>query len=452
MKKWMIQQNPIQLVEFLLIFLSIFSLNVVMTSAIQSNLFEQNDLTDFEFTGNTSIENYDYDNDGHADILFLNIEINVLNPGLIVLSSICSPTFVLWNSTSNIKGPSYYLCEDSAGSIINLNETGLTNLTLWYGYGTVLPNMTDSSYDYMENANISVNYIFYAYYSNGNINTQKISSPVFKFTLENIHSYSQNIDREGIANAMLQNQIYNLFSGRSSSDSYIWSFHQYYVNLMNLSGVMTSHFETFTPNYVQMVLNRTLDNGTYFDSNNFNYFLERGIYTAGGSLTHFLIPKNINTSKLETFYNLSWSGMLQRNYLYYQNITHLNIEFNTSNTYFRTIISFDFNASFPLSFTYNSYKSEIVYNIPMGLLSNFSIIQYQNATLYQNQIINLIHTSTPNPSNNSTYSSNSQSSSSHTTTQTTNLNIPTADFISNPIFIIIPLVLCTVLIRRNRKN
>ena len=153
----MIQQNPIQLVEFLLIFLSIFSLNVVMTSAIQSNLFEQNDLTDFEFTGNTSIENYDYDNDGHADILFLNIEINVLNPGLIVLSSICSPTFVLWNSTSNIKGPSYYLCEDSAGSIINLNETGLTNLTLWYGYGTVLPNMTDSRYDYMENANISVN-------------------------------------------------------------------------------------------------------------------------------------------------------------------------------------------------------------------------------------------------------------------------------------------------------
>ena len=49
------------------------------------------ELTEFEFTGNYSFENYDYNDEGKRDVLIVNMEINVITKGLISLNIFCIP-------------------------------------------------------------------------------------------------------------------------------------------------------------------------------------------------------------------------------------------------------------------------------------------------------------------------------------------------------------------------
>ena len=55
-------------------------------------------------------------------------------------------------------GPHNNYCMDTSFAIIDLNTVGLMNVTIWYEYGAIFPDLTSPSYTYMENANFTIEY------------------------------------------------------------------------------------------------------------------------------------------------------------------------------------------------------------------------------------------------------------------------------------------------------
>ena len=76
---------------FVVMLISILLVNASMTVNTPVNASTQVDLTEFEFTGNYSFENYDYNDEGKRDVLIVNMEINVITKGLISLNIFCIP-------------------------------------------------------------------------------------------------------------------------------------------------------------------------------------------------------------------------------------------------------------------------------------------------------------------------------------------------------------------------
>ena len=440
-----------------LILLSFLLFNISMMGNSELKLITQSDFAEFQFTGNNSFENYDYNNDGLGDILIVNIEVDVSKTGLMMFKNLCNPSVLLWNDSYQENYDSYYYCIDASGSIIELKNLGFMTLTIWYGYGILFPDLTQSSYNFIENANITVDYELMAVSSNGHIASTSITGPSYNFTVKQIHSLSQKISYQGIANTVLSSQNDNLFNGRSASDEYQWKIHQFinfsFSDIVNDDFYFNTHFEVFSSAYVKMVGVQTYENGTYMSNSSLDFFPERGFSSGWNSFLKFLIPVNSDPSSLSLFYNITWKSILERNLDYYENVSNVSITSDVSTNYFGSKFSFEFDSFSNGVLTHYSLLVNVIFHLPTGLLSYFHIFELANSTIYEDITYYL---EKPNYGLTKVPVESTQTSSSETSSkisgQTSQTTITTTDFGSNVGYIIIPLLLFSAISRKYKKK
>ena len=436
----------------LLVFILLFSYS--STSAIGTfNSPNQLNTTQLNFTGNYSFTNYDLNADGKGDILIFNMEVQVTSPGLFQFKEICVPGMTFHNSSSSYTVTPKSICYLNA-YIVNFAQTGLTNLTVWFGYGTIFSVLTNPNLNEFTDADFNMNYQFYSYFSNNSVDGTSINSPNYSFSLSQIQGLSLSSTGVGVFNSFAHFPISDLINNRSVDDVHYWKETSFNPN-MNDNTIDYTTLTFLNLNNLELSYNikSIFDNGTLNFDNTF-YSLQTPEYNITNNpnvVAPYIIPINESPTTLQSWYDRIWTAFDYST----SSSPNPSINYSFSNQFFSTTYS-------DTIFAYQNVTYHITYNLYTGLLETSNFISYDSSNLFFNYTISSIDSIPPIvPVTSSSLTTSSSSSGSLTTsTSVTTMSsltgsvistINTFDFLNNPFYVLVPLLIVSFYFRKRRS-
>lgn len=439
----------------LLTCLMILLLIVPLSANSNAKSLSQYNLPVFQFTGHNFFENYDYNNDGHGDLVILSFGVDVTTPGMVLFHNICINSVIYWNTTSSSNSGAS-ACNQYINSqrLINLDKTGPENISIWFTDGYLFHSLTyNTAFEYMNNANMSVTINMNPVYSNGLLDSNVITSQMFNFSISQISNQNllQNTDLNNFgaidpSTSLITNQFTN---GRSITDQYKWT----YFSMFNTSlvkhtfnGFLSVQFLNFSSSFVNLNMTEIYINGTLYYHGTYQIYIIKKMST-NIAVFQYLIPKNTSIDSLKAQYNFIWFGYTAEN----QFTKNYKISYESSKEYFLTNYSYNDYATISGAVSLINLSTTVIYHLPTGLLSYLNVKEYINSSLFFSSAIKLISpnfgvTSIPN---NSTPSIANTNNSLPTTTS--NSKLSTTSFGLTTLSASIPLA-TYALVFRKKKN
>lgn len=423
--------------RFLMLFLTLLlSINSSLCVDSINNELNLNDLPEFQFTGVVTVENYDYDKDGQGDMLIVNIEIYVTNPGIISINKLCLSNGLFWNNTFSSNEGSYTSCGLYGVGIMNKTTIGTTILSMYFGYGYLLHGINYPQNIYLDNFNFTLGIEIGSFYPNGLVGPDVLSND-FNFTMTKIQTLNLKNYDNGIINPDITFCSPEIINGLAIEELYKWEVNNYINNTFYGNGpdqfytsFITIKFLKITSSYVNYNLTQIFDNQTSIYSYNYYMIPEKGI-KPDQTLFQYFIPQNTDPEKLQNSYNIIWSFLLANSNNY-----DITAEFRSKSDFFTTNVSMSYNDGY--NHNHNSGSYEITYHLPTGLLSNLSFISKVNSSILQQYSAVLINPDIWSTSNHSE--------------DTTNQKITmTTSFENNISYSILPLMVY-IMLRRKFKS
>ena len=394
----------------------------------------QSTLTAFSFNGQMSMQYFDYNHDGKSDMALISLQVDVTTPGYVEVGSLCIQSVVYWNNSQSTAN-GYSSCYSYYQGITKLNA-GTSNITVYYGFGSLLQSYYYSNY---QNANLSINLDTHPVYSNGTVDTSTISSPNYNFTITNAQMLDRSNYYEGVANSALSLLSKDIINGRTLQDEYKWSVKSFYNQssyVDSFSGIYTIKFNSLSASYLNYTAYEVFDNGTTYYNYSYAAFPDKGIDPQNSYLS-LIIPQNMDAATLQSFYELAWNYLISQQYSSDQ-ISNITTTYSANQDYFGT--TFSFTSTSNTSATVNFLQYDLIYYLPAGLLSSVTLRSYTNNTINEKVDALLI-----SPNHGVTTFSGSNPSS------TDNGTVTTTPFIFNPLFISVPIAVYAVIIKKRKK-
>ena len=440
----------------------ILVINITRSSNSINNVTALNELSVFVFTHNNSVENYDYNNDGHGDYIFIHMEVNVNVPGLVSIQNFCFGPFIYFNSTSSSL-IDFQSCRDLDKPLIRLDNTGLTNISFWIGYGDILANHPSPKNQIYNSVNMSIFVITNPVYSNITRDISTINSSNYTFNLYNLDSLSLERTDSGVVNSVTSLYNNQIIQGRSLTDAYIWNMRAYYSSAVSgsasdVSGTLSLNFDHLSSTFLEYTYTQIFPSASY--QNSIFAIPEKEISNDTNEYFQLFIPQNITASFLKSYYNVVWSNYLDR-HIDYQNLNNFTLENKYSEDYFGTFLSLNLNTT-EYGSTSVTYTYKLIYHLPTGILSYLDIYYYNQTETLENITIllsspnygvtdvpaNRTQPTTPQSSTDQLVTSQSSSSQSSSNNYNT---ITTTNYSFSPFYLMIPILVISLYKRKEKK-
>ena len=373
----------------LVIIISVSHTTIQIQAASTNDI--QTNLAQFEFTGTNSIDSY------NNSYLIINEQINVNKTGVAVFRPLFFQSTLFWNETSSVQGGGYVFLDNLL--IKQFTTIGVTNISFWIGYGSILNGVRINNYDLMKNVNLTFGFD----YSSQNPDTNYLAfSNTYSFTINDFHSLSLLETGYGLVNPSLTYSNSDLAKGRLKNDSYTWDMHSF-QKFINTSGNSTAtQTDEFTLQFTQLnelLINYSLIGKSGNTNINFVFKNSGPISSNNPVILELIIPQQSSLSSLETYYAMFWNTLANMHIILLNHndvallgvgvITIFNqtITLGSDKDFFGTTLSYNYVDNGTGSKTLTSGSLSLVYHVPTGLLSSFNFVNYQNNTLINNASI-----------------------------------------------------------------
>lgn len=169
----------------------------ILTNEVSNSSSNSNSLSDafFQVQGKSNIKTFDINHDNHADIMEINTGINVTATGQISVTKVCSDVLEFWNSANSSTHFYFSKCWSFNSTLVSLDKTGQTYLSVWIGFGYFFKGMSRQGFD---SINTSLHYYFCYISSSGVCGTTFYTYSLTVYTIHNIQSYSLDNSSSGV--------------------------------------------------------------------------------------------------------------------------------------------------------------------------------------------------------------------------------------------------------------